>query len=196
MPRVLAVIPARLESTRLPRKVLRLIAGRPMLAWVVDAARACPQIDQLLVATDSEEVLALCRAHAWPAILTSPALASGTDRVHAVAQLHPAEIYVNIQADEPLLEPEHLNALLAPFADPGVHVSTLKVPCTAENLTNPNAVKVVTTTSHRALYFSRATIPYERDRTGSGRTSLETSRPLRLPPPGARALPRHSAPAP
>ena len=168
MPRVLAVIPARVESTRLPRKVLRLIAGRPMLAWVVDAARACPQIDELLIATDSEEVLALCRAHAWPAVLTSPALASGTDRVHAVAQLHPAEIYVNIQADEPLLEPTHLNALLAPFADPGVQVSTLKVPCTAENLTNPNAVKVVATTTNLALYFSRATIPHERDRTTPG----------------------------
>ena len=167
MARILAVIPARLESTRLPRKVLRLIAGRPMLAWVVDAARACPQIDELLIAADSEEVLALCRAHAWPALLTSPALASGSDRVHAVAQLHPADIYVNIQADEPLLEPAHLTALLAPFADPEVQVSTLKVPCTAENLTNPNAVKVVTTTTHRALYFSRATIPHDRDGAGA-----------------------------
>ena len=97
-----------------------------------------------------------------------PALASGTDRVHAVAGLHPAEIYVNIQADEPLLEPAHLTALLAPFADPEVQVSTLRVPCTAENLTNPNAVKVVATTGNRALYFSRATIPFERDKPHPG----------------------------
>ena len=162
-PRVLAVIPARLASTRLPRKVLRPIAGRPMLAWVVEAARACPQLDALVVATDSEEVMALCRRHRWPALLTSPHLASGTDRVYAVSQQSPAEIYVNIQADEPLLRPEHLTALLRPFANFEVEVSTLRVACTAENLANPNAVKVVTTSAGRALYFSRATIPYQRD---------------------------------
>ncbi len=163
MPRILGVIPARLASTRLPRKVLRTIAGRPMLAWVVEAAQACPQLDAVLVATDSDEVLALCREHKWPAILTSPALPSGSDRVHAVAQLQPAEIYVNIQADEPLLQRQHLTALLKPFDDPEVQVTTLKVLCTPANLCNPNAVKVVTTSRNRALYFSRATIPYDRD---------------------------------
>ncbi len=165
--RTLAVIPARLASTRLPRKVLRAIAGRPMLAWVYEAARACPALDGILIAADSEEVLALCREHGWPAILTSPDLPSGSDRVHAVAKLHPADLYVNIQADEPLLRPEHITALLAPFAEPDVQVTTLKVPCTAENLHNPNAVKVVTTPAGRALYFSRATIPYDRDSNGA-----------------------------
>jgi 3-deoxy-manno-octulosonate cytidylyltransferase (CMP-KDO synthetase) len=164
-PRTLAVIPARLASTRLPRKVLRSLAGRPMLAWVYEAARRCPQLDQIIIATDSEEVLALCREHNWPALLTSPDLPSGSDRVHAVAQLHPADIYVNIQGDEPLLRPEHLTTLLAPFADPTVHVTTLKTPCTPENLTNLNAVKVVTDLQDRALYFSRATIPHNRDAT-------------------------------
>jgi 3-deoxy-manno-octulosonate cytidylyltransferase (CMP-KDO synthetase) len=159
----LAVIPARLASTRLPRKVLRTIAGRPMLAWVVEAARACPMLDQVLIATDSGEVMALCRTNNWPAILTSPDLPSGSDRVHAVAQLHPAGIYVNIQADEPLLHPDHITALLAPLADPAVHVTTLKTLCTPENIANPNAVKVVTTPEGRALYFSRATIPFDRD---------------------------------
>ena len=164
MARTLGVIPARLASTRLPRKVLRLIAGRPMLAWVYEAARACPQLDELLIATDSDEVMTLCRKNGWPAMLTSADLASGTDRVYAVSRLHPAEIYVNIQADEPLLRPEHLTALLRPFAEPGVEVSTLKVACTLENLSNPNAVKVVTTAEGRALYFSRATIPHQRER--------------------------------
>lgn len=164
-PRTLAVIPARLASTRLPRKVLREIAGRPMLAWVYEAARACPQLDQILIATDSDEVLALCRTRNWPAILTSPDLPSGSDRVHAVAQLHPAEFYVNLQADEPLLRPEHIAALLAPFADPAVQVTTLKTACTPEDLTNPNAVKVVTDLNNQALYFSRATIPHNRDST-------------------------------
>ncbi len=165
MIRTLGVIPARLASTRLPRKVLREIAGRPLLAWVVEAARACPQLDHVLVATDSEEVVALCNRLGFPVELTSPDLASGTDRVHAIAQHIDAEIYVNIQGDEPFLRPEHIAALLRPFAQPHVDVTTLKVPCTPENITNPNAVKVVTAADGRALYFSRSTIPYDRDGT-------------------------------
>ena len=163
--RILGVIPARLASTRLSRKVMREVAGKPLLAWVVEAARACPQLDQVLVATDSEDVADLCRALDVPVELTSPELPSGTDRLHAVAQLHDAGIYVNIQGDEPLLRPEHIAALLRPFAQAHVDVSTLKVRCTTENVANPNAVKVVTAADGRALYFSRATIPYDRDGT-------------------------------
>ena len=160
---VLGVIPARLASTRLARKVLRIIAGRPMLAWVYEAATACPQLDRVVIATDSDEVANLCHQNNWPVQLTSADLPSGTDRVHAVSQQIHADIYVNIQGDEPLLKPEHLTALLRPFAQPHVEVSTLKVLCTPENIDNPNAVKVVTATDGRALYFSRATIPYNRD---------------------------------
>jgi 3-deoxy-manno-octulosonate cytidylyltransferase (CMP-KDO synthetase) len=161
--RILGVIPARLASTRLERKVLREIAGRPLLAWVVEAARACPQLDRVLVATDSEEVVDLCRSLNIPVLLTSTELPSGTDRVHAVAQIHDADIYVNIQGDEPFLRPEHIAALLRPFTQPDVDITTLKVLCTPENIANPNAVKVVTAADGRALYFSRATIPYHRD---------------------------------
>jgi 3-deoxy-manno-octulosonate cytidylyltransferase (CMP-KDO synthetase) len=160
---VLGVIPARLASTRLARKVLRIIAGRPMLAWVYEAASACPQLNRVVVATDSDEVAELCHQNHWPVELTSTDLPSGTDRVHAISQLIDANIYVNIQGDEPLLRPEHLTALLRPFAQPHVEVSTLKVLCTPENIANPNAVKVVTAADGRALYFSRATIPYDRD---------------------------------
>lgn len=160
---VLGVIPARLASTRLARKVLRPIAGRPMLAWVYEAAKKCPQLSNVLIATDSEEVANLCHTNNWPVQLTSPDLTSGTDRLHAVAQKIHADIYVNIQGDEPLLKPEHLTALLKPFANDQVEVTTLKVLCTPENITNPNAVKVVTAADGRALYFSRATIPYDRD---------------------------------
>jgi 3-deoxy-manno-octulosonate cytidylyltransferase (CMP-KDO synthetase) len=160
---VLGVIPARLASTRLARKVLRPIAGRPMLAWVFEAAIACPQLDRVVIATDSEEIAELCHRNHWAVQLTSADLASGTDRVHAVAQHLHADIYVNIQGDEPLLKPEHLTALLRPFAQPHVEVSTLKVLCTPENIANPNAVKVVTAADGRALYFSRATIPFNRD---------------------------------
>jgi 3-deoxy-manno-octulosonate cytidylyltransferase (CMP-KDO synthetase) len=162
-PRVLGVIPARLASTRLPRKVLRTIAGEPLLVWVYRAARACPELDDILIAADSAEVAALCAAHAIPCTMTSPDLPSGTDRLHAVSQTHPADIYVNIQGDEPLLHPDHITALLAPFTQLYVDVTTLKVLCAPHEIANPNAVKVVTAADGRALYFSRATIPYDRD---------------------------------
>jgi len=164
--RTLGVIPARLDSSRLPRKVLRQIAGKPLLAWVVEAAQRCSQLDHIVVAADSEEVAALCRQKGWAVELTSPDLPSGTDRVHAVSQLpgwSDAEIYVNIQGDEPFLRPDHIAGLLRPFAKPEVDVTTLKVLCTPENIANPNAVKVVTAADGRALYFSRATIPCHRD---------------------------------
>ena len=171
--RTLAVIPARLASTRLPRKVLRQIAGEPMLAWVYRAARACPLLDQVLIATDSDEVLAFAQQHGLPAVFTPADCASGTDRVHAVAQSIPADIYVNIQGDEPMLRPEHIEALLKPFSSDEVQVSTLATPCTPseieDQIDNSNAVKVVTAANGRALYFSRATIPYDRDRQGSVR---------------------------
>jgi len=165
--RIAGIIPARLASTRLPRKVLREIAGRPLLAWVVDAARACPQFDEIIVATDSEEVVALCEREGWPVRLTSADLQSGTDRLHAVAQELDADIYVNIQGDEPLLQPAHITALLKPFAREHVQVATIKTLCTLENVNNPNAVKVVTAADGRALYFSRATIPFDRDAAGN-----------------------------
>lgn len=161
--RIVAVIPARLASTRLPGKVLRLIAGVPMLGWVYRAALACPQLDQVLIATDSKEVTDYADSQGWPSIMTSATLASGTDRVHAVAEIVDADIYVNIQGDEPLLRPEHIAALLRPFERADVDVTTLKVRCAQENIANPNAVKVVTAADGRALYFSRATIPYDRD---------------------------------
>jgi 3-deoxy-manno-octulosonate cytidylyltransferase (CMP-KDO synthetase) len=168
-PNVLGVIPARLASTRLPRKVLREIAGEPLLVWVYRAALACPQFTSVLIAVDDPEVEALCRARNLPCLMTSPNLPSGTDRLFAVSQHHHADIYVNIQGDEPLLQPEHIAAILAPFAKPHVEVTTLKVPCRPEDIANPNAVKVVTATDGRALYFSRSTIPFDRDATGHAR---------------------------
>lgn len=164
--RILAVIPARLGSTRLPRKVLREIAGEPMIAWVYRAARACPLLDQVLIATDSDEVLAFAQEHNLPAVFTPVDCASGTDRVHAVAESIAADIYVNIQGDEPLLRPEHLDALLEPMARPEVEVATLATRCAPDQVNNPNAVKVVIASNGRALYFSRATLPYDRDNAG------------------------------
>jgi 3-deoxy-manno-octulosonate cytidylyltransferase (CMP-KDO synthetase) len=161
--RVVAVIPARLASTRLPRKVLRELNGQPLLAWVVEAALRCSQIGKVVVAADSEEVAELCSIRGWQCLMTSPELHSGSDRLFAVSRELDADIYVNIQADEPMLEPAHIEALLRPFADPAVPVSTLKVRCPEESITDPNVVKVVTAPSGRALYFSRAAIPFHRD---------------------------------
>jgi 3-deoxy-manno-octulosonate cytidylyltransferase (CMP-KDO synthetase) len=163
---VLAVIPARLGSTRLPRKVLREIAGEPMIAWVYRAARACPLLDQVLIATDSDEVLNFAQGHGLPAVFTPEDCPSGTDRVYAVAQSIPADIYVNIQGDEPLLTPGHFTPMLQLFERPEVQVATLAVRCPAADIHNPNAVKVVTASDDRALYFSRATIPHDRDNSG------------------------------
>ena len=161
--RVLGVIPARLRSQRLPRKVLRPIAGKPLLAWVYEAAVACPLLDKVMVAVDSEEVESLCRERGWPYLMTASDLPSGTDRLHAVSRAVGAEIYVNIQGDEPLIEPAHIQALLAPFYLPAVDVSTLKVACPAAELADPNTVKVVCARDGRALYFSRASLPFDRD---------------------------------
>jgi 3-deoxy-manno-octulosonate cytidylyltransferase (CMP-KDO synthetase) len=166
MERIVGVIPARLASTRLPRKMLRELAGKPLLGWVVEAARQCSALQELIVATDAEEIADYCRAQGFRVEMTSPDLASGTDRVHAVAQKVPADIYVNIQGDEPLLRAAHLSELTALFARPEVEVGTLKTLCPADGVTNPNVVKVVTDRDGRALYFSRATIPFDRDGSG------------------------------
>ncbi len=163
---VLAVIPARLASTRLPRKVLRELAGKPLLAWVYKAALACPFFDGIVVAVDSGEVAALCEANGWPWRMTSPTLPSGTDRLQAIAQEIPAQIYVNIQGDEPLLTPAHFAALLQPFANTTIDATTLRTPCPAKDVADPNVVKVVTSRDGRALYFSRSAIPFDRDRIG------------------------------
>jgi 3-deoxy-manno-octulosonate cytidylyltransferase (CMP-KDO synthetase) len=165
--KAIAIIPARLASTRLPRKILREINGRPMLAHVYGAARSCAALSDVIVATDSEEIASVCRDNGWSVRLTAPAHRSGTDRVHEVAQLVDADVYVNVQGDEPLARREHLEVLLELMADRAVEVGTLKTPCTPEDIDNPNAVKVVTALDGRALYFSRATIPFDRDRAGS-----------------------------
>ena len=165
--RAIAIIPARLASTRLPRKVLREICGRPMLAHVVEAARQCPQLAEVIVATDSEEVLALCKQNGWRAEMTSSSHRSGTDRVYEVAKRVDADVYVNVQGDEPLARPEHISALLAPMQNPDVLVSTVKTPCSAADVNNPNAVKVVTDLDARALYFTRAPVPFDRDKSGT-----------------------------
>jgi len=164
--RIAGVIPARLSSTRLSRKVLRMIAGRPMVEWVWRAAAGSGLMDPVVVATDSEEVAEACRERGIPVAMTSPECPSGSDRVREVAQAIDADIYVNIQGDEPTLTPAFFPPLLALFDRAEVEAATLAVRCPALEIADPNAVKVVTALDGRALYFSRATIPFDRDRAG------------------------------
>ncbi len=165
--KAIAIIPARIASTRLPRKILREIDGRTMLDRVYNAAKGAPMLAEVIVATDSEEILDVCRQHAWNARMTSDRHRSGTDRVHEVAQTVAADVYVNVQGDEPLARPEHLTALLELMRNESIQVGTLKTPCAREDVANPNAVKVVTDQNGRALYFSRSTIPFDRDSRGN-----------------------------
>ena len=164
--RIAAIIPARLASTRMSRKVLRYICGRPMVEWVWRAARESGLTDPVLVATDSDEVAEVCASRQIPFVMTSPECASGSDRVRQVARTIEADIYVNIQGDEPTLTADFFPPLLQPFHRPEVQVTTLAVHCPPHETQNPNAVKVVTALDGRALYFSRATIPHDRDGSG------------------------------
>ena len=163
----LGVIPARLSSTRLPRKVLREIAGLPMVVHVFNRARACALLTDVLVATDSDEVVEVCHAHHVPAVMTSAAHPSGTDRLWEVSRARVADVYVNIQGDEPLVTCGHIETLVRPFlSEAEVQVTTLKIRATPAEAVSPTVNKVVTNTHGDALYFSKHAIPYDRDRRG------------------------------
>lgn len=169
--RVLGIVPARLASTRLPRKPLFPLLGRPLLEWVWRRVHRIPVLDAVVVATDSEEVAALCEALGAPVELTSSAHPSGTDRVAEVA-LRPAfadyPVIVNIQGDEPLLDPNHIRAVVDTLDQGPWDLATCASPLLyEESRSNPSVVKVARAPDGRALYFSRAKIPYKRDDTPS-----------------------------
>jgi len=161
--KAIAVIPARLASTRLPQKMLRLVAGQPLIAWVYQRVRSSSLVDDVIVATDSEEIAGICRGHGWHVRMTSASHRSGTERVHEVSNSIPADVYINVQGDEPMTRPEHIATLLQLMENPEVQVATLKTPASPEDIDNPGAVKVVADSAGRALYFSRATLPFDRD---------------------------------
>jgi len=161
--KAMAVIPARLASTRLARKALREIAGVPMIGQVYRSVAASSRLDDVVIATDSEEIMEVCQKNGWHARMTSTQHRSGTERVHEISTATAADVYLNIQGDEPLTRPEHIASLLDVMRDRNVLVGTLQTPAAEVDIPNPNAVKVVTDTAGRALYFSRATIPHDRD---------------------------------
>ena len=163
--KAIAVIPARLASTRLPRKMLRQIAGVPLVGVVYEAVRSSPLLAEVIIATDSEEIMAVCREHGWNAQMTSAVHRSGTERVHEISGRIAADVYINVQGDEPLVRQEQIATLLQVMENPSAQVGTVMTPAAEVDIPNPNAVKVVTNLNGRALYFSRATIPYDRDNT-------------------------------
>ena len=150
---------------RLPRKMLREIKGKPLAVWVYQGVRSSPLLDDVIIATDSEEILAACEKHACNARMTSDKHRSGTERVHEVSQSVPADVYINVQGDEPMIRAAHIEALAALMKNPDIPVGTLKTPASPDDIANPNAVKVVADANGRSLYFSRSSIPYDRDNT-------------------------------
>ena len=171
MTRVLCVLPARLGSRRLPGKPLRDVAGRPLIRWSWEAARRVDGFDQVRVATDSREVADAVQSFGGRAVLTDPDHPTGTDRVAEVAGRTWASDYgvvVNFQADEPFLDPDAAADAVRTVVDGGAPVATVAEPLESEERwRSPDVVKVVRASDGRALYFSRAPIPYRREGTAA-----------------------------
>jgi len=163
--RVTAVIPARYASTRFPGKPLADLCGKPMIQWVCEGAARCPLVDQVLVATDDQRIADAVRMFGGTAVMTRTDHPTGTDRLAEVAAGLDSELIVNVQGDEPLIDPAMIEAAVRPLLDaPEIPMGTLKTKLTSlEEFRNPNVVKVVTDRRGFALYFSRAPIPYPRD---------------------------------
>jgi len=165
--KTLAVLPSRYASSRFPGKPLTPILGRPMIQWVWEAAKQARGVDRVVVATDDERIQRAVLAFGGEALMTDPALPSGTDRAAAVLdQLNEAfDVIVNIQGDEPTMHPETVGVLVDLMkAQPELPMGTVACPFfSADEIFNPNIVKVVVDDRHRALYFSRSPIPYVRN---------------------------------
>lgn len=160
---IIAVIPSRYASTRLPGKPLVDICGKPMVQHVYERVRQVSLFDEVLVATDDERIAAVVEGFGGAVCMTSPDCPSGSDRLIEVASSHPADIYVNVQGDEPLVEPSSIEKLAKVMLEnDDLQMGTLCYPITAEQAQNPNLVKVVRAHNGNALYFSRSPIPFPR----------------------------------
>ncbi|MFH1836738.1 MAG: 3-deoxy-manno-octulosonate cytidylyltransferase [Candidatus Omnitrophota bacterium] len=162
--KVVAVIPARWQSTRLKGKVLSDINGKPMIQHVWERAKKAREVDDVIVAVDKEKVLRAVEKFGGKAMLTSRELLSGTDRVAEVAGKIDADIFVNVQADEPLIHPDMIDELVRVFKyEQNIEMATLIKRAHSGEIQDPNVVKVVVDRKGFALYFSRSPIPYVRD---------------------------------
>lgn len=159
--RVLAVIPARYASTRLPGKPLAKIHGKPMIQWVYERTKLAQGLDSVIVATDDERVASAVRGFGGKVLLTATDLHSGTDRVAAVAEQIKADVYLNVQGDEPLIEPEVVEKAAELVTSGRFEMGTVMTPLTdGADLKSPSVVKVLADRNERAIYFSRLPIPY------------------------------------
>jgi len=160
---IIGVIPARFASVRFPGKPLAPLAGRPMVVHVLRAAQAAKRLSRVVVATDDPRIAAAVASAGGEAVMTSESAASGTDRVAEVARRLPADAYVNVQGDEPLMPAENVDrAVEALLEAEGRSIATLAYPIPASAAADPNTVKVAVASDGRALYFSRSPIPYFR----------------------------------
>ena len=164
--RAAAVIPARMASTRFPGKPLADLTGKPMIVHVLERVARCRSVGRILVATDDARIVDAVRAAGFEARMTDPAHPNGTSRVAEVARTLDEELIVNVQGDEPQIEPALVDRTVeALAARPDMPMATLVSPfAPGEDPANPNIVKCVTAVDGRALYFSRSLIPFDRDR--------------------------------
>lgn len=164
MSRILCVIPARMQSTRLPQKPMALIGDKPLILHTYEAAKKCAAIDELVVATDHSEIADLISQAGGEAIMTPSSLKTGSDRVAFVAESKDCDVVINLQGDEPFIKAEVLADLTAPFAhEPELLMSTVASPLNwEEDYNNPDLVKAICDQQGYALYFSRSPIPYLR----------------------------------
>ena len=157
------VIPARMGSTRFPGKPLVDLCGKPMIQWVYERSIASKVSDQVLIATPDQEILDACAKFGAPAILTRSDHPTGTDRIAEVAEKVVADVYINVQGDEPLIDIETIKSVFEPFRDPSVRMASVYSACPESEIENPAVVKVVTDLAGNALYFSRHAIPFPRN---------------------------------
>ena len=162
---ILCVIPSRIGSTRLPRKPLLTIQGKPMIQWVYENASRCKAITEVIVATDSQEIADVITAIGGKVRMTDPALPTGSDRVANVAEDYPQmDVVINLQGDEPFVRPRMLEQLVAPYLcgeNPEMATLAYSIDLETEHH-EPGVVKVITDLNKNAIYFSRAPIPYFR----------------------------------
>ncbi len=162
---VTVVIPARYASTRFPGKPLADLCGKPMIQWVYERSALCESVSRIIVATDDDRIAHAVESFGGDVVMTRSDHTTGTDRLAEVAAGLDDALIVNVQGDEPLIDPAMIQAAVAPLlADSSIPMGTLKTPLTSlEDYRNPNVVKVVTDQQGFALYFSRAPVPYPRD---------------------------------
>jgi 3-deoxy-manno-octulosonate cytidylyltransferase (CMP-KDO synthetase) len=161
--RIVGVIPARYGSSRFEGKVLADIAGKPMIQWVYERANQSEMLDELFVAVDDPRVQSIVEQFGGKAVLTAAHHKSGTDRIAEAVEKMPADIVVNIQGDQPLLDPDMIDEAVQPMIDnPEIQMSTLKREIEKDEFDDPGVVKVVADDNDYALYFSRSLIPYPR----------------------------------